>query len=449
MAQPNASKAPDLPLIQSACYFSLTLVSWFALLWGAQILGHYFANIVMLIGLVILMVYLLLAPVNVIHRLLKKPVITVFQNVPLPWLSAETLDHLSRAIAILIVYLVFFLFVSFMSLRFVPVVVNQLGAFLTSVPTYIEDVEDWLSSQSWIDSLLSSTTQNSRIEPVSEGAVAADGPDSEVAVSESSGSEAFKGGSSYSEPSSVEEAMSQGNETLTPRERLKKNIEGTNSKIQGYLASHINDGLSNIVGFLGTTLTGLVYALTALVLTFYCLLDGRKLRDGFLSMMVDESHRETADFIMTHFHRLMFAFVKSQLMLGIATGIFMTFVYTMFGVPYAIFLGAFFAIAEIIPVVGTWIGFTPGILVLLFMDPIKLLIVMGICYVFQTIKDNIVAPQVVGDALGVHPVIVILSLLICAQVGGLLGIVFAIPLASLMNVLWEYGKEKARLATSS
>ena len=134
----------------------------------------------------------------------------------------------------------------------------------------------------------------------------------------------------------------------------------------------------------------------------------------------------------------------APLLLGMVTGLFMMLVYTVFDVPYAIFLGAFFAISEILPVVGTWIGFTPGIVVLLFINPLKLLAVMGICYIYQSIKDNLVAPKIVGDIMGLHPVMVILSLLICAKIAGLVGVLFAIPLASMVNVLITYLQEGIR-----
>jgi predicted PurR-regulated permease PerM len=56
-------------------------------------------------------------------------------------------------------------------------------------------------------------------------------------------------------------------------------------------------------------------------------------------------------------------------------------------------------------------------------------------YCYQTIKDNILAPKVVGDVMGLHPLVIVLSLLICAQVAGLLGVLVALPLASAVNVI--------------
>lgn len=126
-------------------------------------------------------------------------------------------------------------------------------------------------------------------------------------------------------------------------------------------------------------------------------------------------------------------------MLGILTGVYMFIIYTLFGVSYAIFLGTFLAIAELLPVVGTWIGLTPGILVMLFSDDPFVVIPVWLCsYAFQTVKDNILAPKVVGDVMGLHPVVVIFALIICAKFAGLVGVLLALPLASILNIVLHY-----------
>jgi predicted PurR-regulated permease PerM len=71
-----------------------------------------------------------------------------------------------------------------------------------------------------------------------------------------------------------------------------------------------------------------------------------------------------------------------------------------------------------------------------------LLMVMALVYVYQAIKDNVVAPRVLGQVVGLHPVIVIVSLLVCAKVAGLVGVLFAIPFASMVNVLIRFFQQK-------
>ena len=237
----QAESRTNLPAIQSFFYFSGSLLACCGLAWVLMQLAHYFSSVVMLAGLVILFVYLLLAPVNIIHRLLQKPFLALHARLPIKFVSSEFVAHLSRATAIVLMYLVFFVFTSIATIRFVPVTVTQLGGFLETVPTYMESVEGWLGEQPWLEKVLSSVP---KIQTSS-------------AVQDSKNLGSIAGQSQMSTSS------------LTPKQRLKQNVDKTNQQLQSYLAAHIHDGVNNFLGFIGTTLTGLVYALTALVLVFY------------------------------------------------------------------------------------------------------------------------------------------------------------------------------------
>jgi predicted PurR-regulated permease PerM len=67
-------------------------------------------------------------------------------------------------------------------------------------------------------------------------------------------------------------------------------------------------------------------------------------------------------------------------------------------------------------------------------DFTTLLGVFASSYLWQTLKDNIIQPQLFGNALGMHPVFIIVSLIICGKLGGVLGILLAIPLAAITLV---------------
>jgi predicted PurR-regulated permease PerM len=208
-------------------------------------------------------------------------------------------------------------------------------------------------------------------------------------------------------------------------------LKNTVTQVENMVAS----ALPNFVNFVGGTLNGLLYCLVGVLLTFYFLVDGYRLRSEWLCL-VPEKARSTVGKLLRSFHQVMFAFIKGQVMLGILTGAYMFAIYSIFHVPYAFLLGCVFALAELLPVLGTWIGIGIGLTVILMnMPPITALWVWLCSYAYQTIKDNILAPKVVGDVMGLHPLVIILSLLICAKVAGLLGVLVALPLASIVNVV--------------
>ncbi|MEM0950623.1 MAG: AI-2E family transporter [Cyanobacteria bacterium P01_H01_bin.74] len=213
------------------------------------------------------------------------------------------------------------------------------------------------------------------------------------------------------------------------------------NKALGQLETVLASAVPNVLSFAGGTIESFVYGVAGLMLTFYFLLDGHYFKPWVLTFINKEAKPAVA-YVLQSFHQVMLSFIKGQVMLGILTGIYMFIVYLGFNVPYALLLAVIFAIAEFIPVLGTYIGVFFGFTVIIFTrDPVTLFWVWFFSYAFQTVKDNILAPKVVGDVMGLHPMVIILALLLCAKVAGFLGILIALPLASSVNVLIKFLKE--------
>jgi predicted PurR-regulated permease PerM len=196
---------------------------------------------------------------------------------------------------------------------------------------------------------------------------------------------------------------------------------------------------------------GFLNILCAGLLVFYALLDGPKLVNALVKTS-PQVFQSSLAFIVQQTHRIMMAFIKGQVLLGALTGTYMFVVYTIFGVPYALFLAVVFFLAELLPVVGTWIGITTGLItIFLFGDPWTALPVWLCSYGYQTIKDNFLAPKIVGNVMGLHPVLVLLAILMGAQAGGLIGIILALPMASLLMATVRYWLKGAHhhLSTAS
>jgi predicted PurR-regulated permease PerM len=167
---------------------------------------------------------------------------------------------------------------------------------------------------------------------------------------------------------------------------------------------------------------------------FYALLDGETLlHQG--TQALPRFWRRQIRRTLSDLHKIMVAFVEGQVLLGFLTGVYMFTVYSLFDVPYALLLSSVFAVAELLPIVGTYVGFTPGILVMLVNGEfVTLGVVFLLSYLWQSVKDNIIQPQIFGNALGLHPVIVLVALVVCAKLGGIIGILLAVPLSGLFVV---------------
>jgi predicted PurR-regulated permease PerM len=174
----------------------------------------------------------------------------------------------------------------------------------------------------------------------------------------------------------------------------------------------------------------LIFTISGLVLVFYFLLDGPQ-RGRWLSRMMPLPARE----VMETAHTVLLRFVKGQVLLAVISGGLMWVLYTVFSVKYAVVLASIFTVAEIVPIIGPWFAFTPGLVVMLFSEnPWVTVYVLGIYFL---LKDNIILPKVVSQVMDVHPLFIILSLLFAANLAGAIGVLFAVPLCALGFSLWK------------
>ena len=108
------------------------------------------------------------------------------------------------------------------------------------------------------------------------------------------------------------------------------------------------------------------------------------------------------------------------------------------GVPYAFALGLAAGLMELIPYVGGLIVTALAILVALSVSPWLALGVLALYLVVSTIEANILYPKVVGDIVGLHPLVIIIALFIGAEVCGVMGALLAVPFTVVLQVLFEY-----------
>lgn len=182
---------------------------------------------------------------------------------------------------------------------------------------------------------------------------------------------------------------------------------------------------SQIVGIAVGTLSGAIDTLSVLVLSVYMLLYGDRLWTGIVSILPDRFAVPFSNSLRLNFQN----FFISQLILGIfmisaLTPIFF-FLEVPFGLSFAIFIGA----AELIPFIGASLGIgLVTILIMLknFMLGISVLIA---AVIVQQIKDNLLAPKLMGEFIGLNPIAILICLLTGGQIAGLLGVIVSVPIA--------------------
>jgi predicted PurR-regulated permease PerM len=108
------------------------------------------------------------------------------------------------------------------------------------------------------------------------------------------------------------------------------------------------------------------------------------------------------------------------------------------GQQYALLFGAWVALTEVIPYLGPWLGAAPPFVYALVVHPISALWVALLFLGIQQIEGHIVVPKVMGNALRLHPLLVIFGLAAGAELYGLPGALTALPLLAVGRAIWEF-----------
>ena len=176
------------------------------------------------------------------------------------------------------------------------------------------------------------------------------------------------------------------------------------------------------------------------------LLEGKKFTHAFLHAVPGE-HYGTAKRILKKTSHQIHAFIRGQLIA--ATSVAITSVIglsilqwiTGISIPFTFILGITAGLFNFIPFVGPIMGMIPAIIIYLVTDqtmPLHILYVLFIIGVFaivQLIDNLLVSPYIMGGSVGLHPMLIIILVLLGASVGGILGMLFAVPIAAIMKVV--------------
>lgn len=204
-------------------------------------------------------------------------------------------------------------------------------------------------------------------------------------------------------------------------------------------------------GFFGTVdviFGGAVSFLLIVVLSFYLAVQ----EDGvgkLLKMVTPLNHERYVINLWTRSKEKIGLWMQGQLLLALIVGIMVFLGLTLIGVRGALLLSFFAAVFEIIPLFGAFLAAIPAVLVSFVDGGLSLaLIVTGLYIVVQQFESQLIYPLVVKKVVGVSPIISILAIVVGIKLGGFLGIILAVPLAT---VLIEFlnDLEKRKIETQS
>ncbi|MDD7363264.1 MAG: AI-2E family transporter [Peptoniphilus sp.] len=211
---------------------------------------------------------------------------------------------------------------------------------------------------------------------------------------------------------------------------LNSSLQKLESWLQG-LVTDLPNILPTIFSNIGTF--GSLILLVILGL-FYLLVDENQAVKAIHSLAQGKYYDRTMD-ILGQIHETLKIYISGQILVACILGILMFIGYAIIGLKYKLSLAAIAFLFNFIPFIGPFIAAAPAVLVGLTMSPSMVIKVIVVSIVTQQLEGNIITPNIMGSKLDIHPFIVIVAVMVCANLFGVLGALIASPLYMCIKII--------------
>ena len=202
--------------------------------------------------------------------------------------------------------------------------------------------------------------------------------------------------------------------------------------------------LSYLQSFIGRAAVAALHAFSLVIglivvpiFVFYLLKDREKVRDSVIDIFPSDSQIHVVH-ILRILNRVVGAYVRAQVTLAAVVGVFISVGLFLIGVDYAILLGVVAGMFEFIPIIGAWLGFIPALVVVLSTSPDKFIWILLLYAGVQLMQGAFLVPRIQSFAIKIHPLLILVSILIGSEVGGLWGVILGPPIAASVKELIVY-----------
>jgi predicted PurR-regulated permease PerM len=208
----------------------------------------------------------------------------------------------------------------------------------------------------------------------------------------------------------------------------------TKSNLLASVQGALGQFLSEAVQVVTTVVGAVVDIVLVLFLGFWFMVDGRRFRNAFAALF-PAGHQSKVQFVEDTVGQVLGGYIRAQLTMAVVIGVSAGLGCFVLGVPYPAVIGLFAFFFELIPMVGPILGSVPAIIIAAFQPFPRVLYVALFFAVMQVAENNLLAPRIAGHAVGLHPAVAVLALLVGAEIGGIWGALFALPAVAVVSVL--------------
>lgn len=183
--------------------------------------------------------------------------------------------------------------------------------------------------------------------------------------------------------------------------------------------------------------TGLFIGFSALILSFFFLLNNQQLAEGFAGFF-PPSKRATARKLSTEAVGVFGGYIAGQVIVSGITGAVIAALSAVVGFKFALLVGIISAIGYAIPIIGMLVAQILALALCAPQGPFMIIYVQILMFVMARISDNILVPKIMGGTVGVSPIAVMFAVFAGGELFGLPGLILGIPAAAIARLLWRY-----------
>jgi predicted PurR-regulated permease PerM len=240
----------------------------------------------------------------------------------------------------------------------------------------------------------------------------------------------------------------------SPRSYLQALTVDNAQTLQRILQSMLSE-VGNVSNFIGS-LFGKAAAYSIIPVYLFFLLNGRNdiwndldEQLGFLQ----KERRNDLIFLCRQFSEILTSFFRGQILIGLLLGIVLAIGFSLVGLKFGAVLGIILGLLNIIPYLGTMLGILTVLPLSYFQEGggFSLIVACAIVFVIgQLLTDYVFTPRIMGDRTGMGPMLIIFSVFFWGvALGGIMGMILAIPLTAFFLVFWRLARERYLPALTS
>ncbi len=215
--------------------------------------------------------------------------------------------------------------------------------------------------------------------------------------------------------------------------KLDQIIIQSTSKVE----NSIYAALQGVVMVLYSLLSKIFIVVFAPIMAFYILKDWEQIKMAFAMLLPPVLRRELA-VVVEQIDNVIIEFSKGYLMIAVLIGLAVGTAAALIGVKYALIIGIIAGLGELIPYFGPILGGIPAIGLALSQSFSAALYMTVAIIVIQQIECNIITPKLIGERVGMHPLLMVFALLAGGKLMGIGGMLIAVPLAASLKIMGYY-----------